>query len=345
MKKGQSSKIPNHIQFDTVSPATKLLEKRRQMYEVHEAFETQKEQYKNQEDAFKKQEEIIRDRDLQIQEDLITYCKFLQDNEAKKARAEKRYHEEHEARIKKEQDIELLNVQLQELQKNSSKLERKVQSLKKYEDYLDLVIKEHSDQYSDLGELLQRHFVLENSHKNLKKQQQDLENELERLRTEAAQFEKEKSNEILLLNNDLARLQKELDEVDNRKNDLQSQVEASSNDASSKNLSLGRILMAIDNLHSRCEEGVVRIKEDAKKETEKAERGHNEERKREEAPKPKKALESTKTMKDPTTTEEDDYLRKCEKAIDRLKKIGAMMSDFQDIIKECRDDDKSKKKR
>jgi len=263
----------------------------------------------------------------------------------KKPEPKKRYHEEHEARIKKEQDIEQLNIQLQELQKNSSKLERKVQSLKKYEDYLDTVIKEHSDQYSDLGELLQRHGVLENSHKNLKKQQQDLENELERLRTEAAQFEKEKSNEILLLNNDLAILQKKLDEVDTKKNDLQSQVEASSNDASSKNLSLGRILMAIDNLHARCEEGVNRIKEDAKRESEKAERGHNEERKREEAPKPRKPTEGNKPVKDSQVPEEDDYLKKCDKAIEKLKRIGAMMSDFQDIIKECDKDEKSKKKR
>lgn len=33
-------------QYDTVSPATKLLEKRRKMYEVHEAFEAQKEEFK-----------------------------------------------------------------------------------------------------------------------------------------------------------------------------------------------------------------------------------------------------------------------------------------------------------
>ncbi len=32
--------LPTHIQFDTVSAATKLLEKRRKMYEVNEAFES-----------------------------------------------------------------------------------------------------------------------------------------------------------------------------------------------------------------------------------------------------------------------------------------------------------------
>ncbi len=38
MNKSQISKknykLPSHLQFDTVSPATKLLEKRRKMYEV-----------------------------------------------------------------------------------------------------------------------------------------------------------------------------------------------------------------------------------------------------------------------------------------------------------------------
>jgi hypothetical protein len=41
--KEQIQKISAHVQFETVSPATKLLEERRKMYEVHEAFEVQKE--------------------------------------------------------------------------------------------------------------------------------------------------------------------------------------------------------------------------------------------------------------------------------------------------------------
>lgn len=42
----QIQKISAHVQFETVSPATKLLEERRKMYEVHEAFEVQKEEFK-----------------------------------------------------------------------------------------------------------------------------------------------------------------------------------------------------------------------------------------------------------------------------------------------------------
>lgn len=45
MNKKNQNNLAN-LQFETVSPATKLLEKRRKMYEVHEAFEAQKEEYK-----------------------------------------------------------------------------------------------------------------------------------------------------------------------------------------------------------------------------------------------------------------------------------------------------------
>ncbi len=39
-------KLPQHLQMDTVSPATRLLEKRRLMYEVQEAFDNQKNEFK-----------------------------------------------------------------------------------------------------------------------------------------------------------------------------------------------------------------------------------------------------------------------------------------------------------
>ena len=46
MQDSKKSKIPQHLQMDTVSPATRLLEKRRVMYEVQEAFEVEKKNFK-----------------------------------------------------------------------------------------------------------------------------------------------------------------------------------------------------------------------------------------------------------------------------------------------------------
>mmetsp|Transcript_24217 Transcript_24217/g.27900 ORF Transcript_24217/g.27900 Transcript_24217/m.27900 type:complete len:193 (-) Transcript_24217:856-1434(-) len=69
---------------------TRMLEKRRQMFEISEALEHQKDEFARREDAFRRREDSLRKKDLQLQESLIKFNKFLQDNERKKTRAIKR---------------------------------------------------------------------------------------------------------------------------------------------------------------------------------------------------------------------------------------------------------------
>jgi hypothetical protein len=68
-----------HMNLDEVSPATRLLEKRRQMFEVQEALETQKEEFARREELFKRREEALRKQDLELQQQLIRFNKFLQE--------------------------------------------------------------------------------------------------------------------------------------------------------------------------------------------------------------------------------------------------------------------------
>merc|ERR1719387_2777026 len=89
-----SSKHPQQLFFDNVSPATRLLEKRRQMYEVQDALENHKARFAKEEEQFRKKEEQLRAKDLQLQHQLFRFNKFLQDNEAKRRRAESRATEE-----------------------------------------------------------------------------------------------------------------------------------------------------------------------------------------------------------------------------------------------------------
>ena len=53
MSEDKKVKLPQHLQLDSVSAATRLLEKRRLMYEVQKAFEDQKEEYHQKEERFK----------------------------------------------------------------------------------------------------------------------------------------------------------------------------------------------------------------------------------------------------------------------------------------------------
>ena len=52
--------VVQQMNLEDVSPATRLLEKRRQMFEVQEALETQKEEFARREELFKRREDALR---------------------------------------------------------------------------------------------------------------------------------------------------------------------------------------------------------------------------------------------------------------------------------------------
>jgi len=88
------SQFTKNLQINTVNPATKLLEKRRHLYEVQEAFDVEKDNFKKKEEEFKKRENELRDKDYEIQASLIKFSKYLNDIQAKTQRATKRIQEE-----------------------------------------------------------------------------------------------------------------------------------------------------------------------------------------------------------------------------------------------------------
>ena len=65
----------------------RLLEKRRQMFEVQRLMNAQKEDFCAQRRTFRRREEGLRQKDLELQESLIKFNKFLQENESKRNRA------------------------------------------------------------------------------------------------------------------------------------------------------------------------------------------------------------------------------------------------------------------
>lgn len=168
--------------LENVTPATRLLEKRRQMFEVQEALEHQKAEFERkvvpvrmwghvpgqtvaphgctqldarfwavpqahhatrpllhalaapppdarstltvttprtpppvQEELFRRREEGLKKKDLDLQENLIKFSKFLQDNDSKRARADKKAAEEVRGRLAREREIEQLTDALEQL--------------------------------------------------------------------------------------------------------------------------------------------------------------------------------------------------------------------------------------
>jgi len=88
---GSTGMMHDPIFLDNACTATRMLEKKRQLFEAEESLEAHKNEFARKEDAFHRREEALRKRDLKLQESLIQFNKFLQENENKRTRAMKRY--------------------------------------------------------------------------------------------------------------------------------------------------------------------------------------------------------------------------------------------------------------
>lgn len=251
---GETTTAPKHPQqlyFDNVSPATRLLEKRRKMYEVQDALENQKARFSREEEQFKKKEEQLRAKDLQLQHQLVRFNKFLQDNEAKRRRAETRAQEEATQIRQKEEEIRDLERQLEESRQTCQDLEEEVARNMKYEAFLERV-KGTGDEYNEIQDLVTRYETLESANKDLKEVASKTDNEIEELRKEFLEYKQRQEMEMLEMNTRVAELSSELDACQKQRQQLEHEVDEATQANSKHSLHFGQILMSVENLFLRC---------------------------------------------------------------------------------------------
>lgn len=237
--------------LDHVSPATRLLEKRRQMFEVQETLEAQKQDFNRKEEVFKRREEALKIKDLELQESLIRFSKFLQENDSKRARAEKKAADEIKSRLQKEREIETLTDELEALKDEKETIREVLDKSMRYQHYLETVL-EVADEYSEVSDLLLRHATLLATNQDLKEHQRKCAELAEKIRTEIQVYVKQKTDESLNLNNELARLKKELEGYEGDAVSQQAKKDQSLQVASEKTLEYGQVVLSTDNIFNRC---------------------------------------------------------------------------------------------
>jgi DNA repair exonuclease SbcCD ATPase subunit len=257
--KGNPKLSLKQLQVDTVSPATRLLEKRRWLYDVQDRFDQSLEEEKRKEEMFKTREAELRNRDLATQEKLIQFNKTLQDNEAKRERAEARLREELKQIEAKNSRKKAQMERLNELSEKSRKLNSHMTEMQRYGQFLEQVKEKNPEEFSDINDILSLHDKLTNALVSLQNTQRNLEEEKQRLRTLRDNIEKKKKDEVLELNIEIANLTKQYDTIEQRRQELTKRVDTSSQAATEKTLELGQILTTVDNLYNRCENGGLKI--------------------------------------------------------------------------------------
>lgn len=97
-------------------------------------------EFQRREATFKRREEMLKKQDLELQESLIKFNKFLQENDSKRGRAEKKEKEEIKQRMLKEQEIVRLYEQLKRQKAQRDLMTHDLQKKLKYQHYLESVI-------------------------------------------------------------------------------------------------------------------------------------------------------------------------------------------------------------
>jgi hypothetical protein len=107
-------KAPEQEDYD-LTPATRLLEKRREMIEVENGLCQQKDEFSMTIDSLKQRREELSRKEAQLKESLIKFDKFLKENNAKRTRAVRKSLEERKAKDAKEEESKNLKDDLRKL--------------------------------------------------------------------------------------------------------------------------------------------------------------------------------------------------------------------------------------
>ncbi|KAK2169056.1 hypothetical protein LSH36_12g03104 [Paralvinella palmiformis] len=208
---------------DHLTPATRLLEKRREMAEVEQALGAQKEEFQMKMESLQQRREELERKEFQLKESLLKFDKFLKENDSKRARAIKKANDERELTKSKDKEISRLKVETELLVKQKEKLQKKMDKNVIYHRYLEKVL-ESAEEFHEIREIIARYDTLTTTHED-------------------------KNNEILGYNNQLSGLQTRLDKAQSEAVKLESWWTHIKNTAAKKTLLLGRVKMATHNLY------------------------------------------------------------------------------------------------
>ncbi|TPX59501.1 hypothetical protein PhCBS80983_g02426 [Powellomyces hirtus] len=246
MEKKLLIKAPEQEDHD-LTPATKLLEKRREMQEVENGLHQQKEEFALKIESLAQRREELAKKETQLKESLMKFDKFLKENDAKRSRAMKKSLDERKTREQKEGEIQMLRENMTGLYTKKDRQTKAVETNLAYQRYLEAVL-ENVEEFGEVKDIIGRFDTLAATNKELLERSREAQERTERDRAGFLHSTEEKNNIMLNYNNDIAKLQTKLEEMQLRSAKWQSECDHTMNNATQKSLLLGQIKMATNNL-------------------------------------------------------------------------------------------------
>jgi len=210
-KDDEKIELMTQFMLDPTSSATKLLEKRREMYELQEALQRDKEKFVEKEDQFKKTEEELRNRDEEFHKKIVEYYK---NSFEKKQTDSYNYNQklEDETTLQKtlENSIGNLDKKNEKLRVDLEKLKKIHESLKKYEEFLKNVKDKYPENFKDINDIISSYKTLKDTYENIKEEENTARKKKDEEKTMFQRMKKEYDSRINNIITSISQTQQEL---------------------------------------------------------------------------------------------------------------------------------------
>ncbi|KEG06143.1 flagellar associated protein [Trypanosoma grayi] len=236
--------------LESITAATQL---RRAVMEAQRELDAKRELYMVRMARAREVEESIAKDRARLQDTLVRYYKFIQENEIKRTRATRKAVTEERIKKEREEQIVELTQQLRDLESRNEQLLRLYDVYAKYQEYLDEVLQRNDcDEYQGPRDIIQRWNTLQDNTKVLQRRKTQLEEELLRNKNALNLKRQKKNNESVELQNQLNELQATYESLQKNIKIKQDELERCINQRSSTSRTVSHVRMACKNLYDRC---------------------------------------------------------------------------------------------
>ncbi|EDQ93073.1 uncharacterized protein MONBRDRAFT_30998 [Monosiga brevicollis MX1] len=233
--------MPDDVLQQT-TPATQLLEKRRELEQVERALATQKEDFHVRMATLDQRKAELERKEYQLQESLLKFDRFLKENDARRERAEQKAASENEVAQAREEQVQNLRAELRSLQERKTRNRDILQRYSIFEAFMQTVLGEYPE-YNEVQDVITRYKTLVATQQDLRSRDRNNQTEIERVRREMARYKEAHRVSMLDCSNKLATLRTAKERAHTETLYWENQLSAVQGAASKRTLLLGQIKM------------------------------------------------------------------------------------------------------
>jgi hypothetical protein len=234
------------------SQSTQLLKKRKEMKEVDNALELMKDDYKRRMDECEERRIAFESKQAKMRDQVLKFEKFIQENDAKRLRAETKAKAERKLFMEKVDEINILSSQIDELNRTELELKADLHRRSYYREYLESVVETSDMAYEEIADVLNRHNVLTKANAELADMAENQDAITDEFRRKLNQATTEAQNVELTSNSLLQRRQKDLELMIEKTKKVESEKNVGLEKVKSVQQEWGGVETAIKNIFNRC---------------------------------------------------------------------------------------------